>query len=418
MYTLKKTTLNLLITAGALLTLTSAIAGNCVHWNNNVFQPQKNMFGQIKANYGIYWMKNVGTSSESATPACRSSFGKAQCMKKLESTGYFDPKKPTIIFIHGWQPATVVQKNRFDLCYRYKQPNGQESPTYNTLKYWKGWNVGVFYWNQFADETNVLRAESKIYSTKGIEGMRWAYLDSAGKEQHCNRFSSNCIMPHQGLHHEDVLEMAYNAYQNALPSASDFHPPQLRIAGQSLGTQIAIQLTDLVMHNKSLPQPTRMALMDPYFSPNNLESKVLNLPKSVANYNQQKIADIEKLNPKFPIAVYRTSTVSFAPTGNPAPSLMSKVAFMRLYPQFLTGQGLALQGQLHESSIFLYFESMKSAPAMNLALDNTYINAAASNKQVLSLMDQKRYQIDNTAAHIFTDTNGYAFSNVRSMGFK
>lgn len=413
MYTLTKTIRNLLIATGTLFTLTSAVAGNCVHWNDNVFQPQQNMFGQIKADYGIYWMKNVGTTSESATPACRSSLGKAQCMTKLESTGYFDPHKPTIIFIHGWQPATVKQKNRFDLCYRYKQADGQQSPIYNTLQYWKGWNVGVFYWNQFADEANVLRAESKIYTTSGFDGMRWAYLDSAGNQHYCNRFMSNCIMPHHGLQHENVLDLAYDAYQNALPN--NYHPTQLRIAGQSLGTQIAIQLTDLVMHNKSLPQPTRLALMDPYFSPDHLKSKLLHLPESVADYNQQKIEDIEALNPQFPIAVYRTSTVSFAPTGNPAPNLMSKVAFMRLYPKFLTGEGLGLQGQLHESSIFLYFESMKQMPAANLAPNNAYVNAAASDQQVKNLMDQKRFQVDNAAAHSFTDTNDYAFSNVQPI---
>ncbi|PHQ80862.1 MAG: hypothetical protein COB66_03720 [Coxiella sp. (in: Bacteria)] len=97
-------------------------------------------------------------------------------MGKLQLTGYFDPKKPTIIFFHGWQPDTVKNKSRFDLCYMYKQANGQSSPRYNTLQYWKGWNVGVFYWNQFADEANVVDAEAKIYSAHGIMSMRWAYL--------------------------------------------------------------------------------------------------------------------------------------------------------------------------------------------------------------------------------------------------
>ena len=393
----------------------SAIAGNCIHWNDSVFQPKMNMFGQLKADYGIYWLKNNGSNSESAAPACHSMLGKKQCLQQLETTGYFDPHKPTIIFIHGWQPTTVSKKKRFDLCYRYQQANGQSSETYNTLQYWKGWNVGVFYWNQFADETNVLRAESKIYTVDGIEGMRWAYLDSAGNLQHCNRFMSNCIMPHNGLKKEDILDMAYDAYQNAFPT--DYHPSQLRIAGQSLGTQIAIQLTDLVIHNKSLPQPTRLALMDPYFSPDNLESNILHLPKSVATYNEQKIEDIEKVAPQLPISVYRTSTISFAPTGNPAPELMDKVAFMRLYPEFLSGQGLALQGELHEASIYIYFESMK-AVMLNTATEHNYVNAASSDQQVVNLMKQKRYQITNQAAYHFTDTNDYQFNSVDPMVVK
>lgn len=397
-----------LFIGSAVLASTYSFAGNCVQWNNDVFQPQANMFGQYKADYGIYWLKNNG-SSESATPACRTSLGKAACMQKLESSGYFDPNKPTIIFIHGWQPDTIKNKNRFDLCYRYKQSDGSESPIYNTLSYWKGWNVAVFYWNQFADEADVLSAESKIYSTKGVHGMRWAYIDNAGQLQHCSSAVSSCIMPHQGLKQEDVLDMAYNAYQNALPG--DYHPQKLRIAGQSLGTQIAIQLTDLVLHNKALPQPTRLALMDPYFSPNGVGVIEQHLPLSVADYNQRKIEDIEKINPQLPITVYRTSQVSFAPTGNPAPNLMKDVAFMRLYPDFLSGQGLALQAQLHESSIYLYFESMQSAPNFSPSANGSdYVNAAASNALALKLMHQQRYQVINDAAQHFDETNKYVFS--------
>lgn len=401
--------LETITTISFIIATSSAFAGNCVPWSNTDFQPQQNRFGQIKADYGIYWLKNSSNDSESAAPACRSSLGKALCMKKLESTGYFNPKKPTIIFIHGWQPDTVKNKNRFDLCYRYTQPDGSESPTYNTLQKWKDWNVAVFYWNQFADEDDVLTAESKIYSTKGVDGMRWAYLDNTGQLQYCNRSTPSCIMPKKGLKQLDVLDLAYNAYQNALPTG--YQPTRLRIAGQSLGTQIAIQLTDLVMHNKALPQPTRLALMDPYFSPDHVGVKQQDLPSSVANYNEQKIKDIEKMHPQFPIAVYRTSTVSFAPTGNPAPDLMDQVAFMRLYPMFLSGHGDALQAQLHESSIFLYFESMQSAP--NYAPGskyNNYVNAAATNAQVLQLMHQKRYQVINQASFYFDETDKDMFS--------
>jgi hypothetical protein len=403
-----------LVTISSLIAITHVFAGNCVQWNSSTFQPQANMFGQIKADYGVYWLKNAGTNSESATPACRSSLGKQQCMQKLESAGYFDPKKPTIFFIHGWQPVTVKNKNRFDLCYRYKQADGSESPTYNTLQYWKGWNVAVFYWNQFADEDNVLSAESKIYSTQGINGMRWAYLDKSGQLQHCNRYTSSCIMPHKGFKQEDILDLAYDAYQNAFPS--DYHPEKLRIAGQSLGTQVAIQLSDLVLHNKSLPQPTRVALMDPYFSPDNMGTKLQHLPQSVANYNQQKVEDIEKTNPKLPITVYRTSEVSFAPTGNPAPALMNDVAFMRLYPGFLSGQGGALQGELHQSSIYIYFESMKALPDDNpQVLLSNYVNAASPNQSALQLMHQKRYQLSNDASKQFDDTNKYIFTNTQPI---
>ena len=171
--------------------------------------------------------------------------------------------------------------------------------------------------------------------------MRWAYQDASGHVHHCTRYTSSCVIPHQGRHQKDVLDLAYEAYQNALPS--NYHPSELHFSGQSFGTQIAIQLTDLVMRNQSLPQPTRLSLLDPYFSPDHVESKLDNIPDSVAQYNTDKISDIECLNPKFPISVYRTSTNSFAPTGNPGLNLMDKVSYIRLYPEFLTGQKLNRQ---------------------------------------------------------------------------
>lgn len=405
----KKRLVALCALMSSFLTLTQAIAGHCITWDNTIFQPQPNAAGQIKADYGLYWLKNSGTDSESAAPACRSMFKKMQCMQQLEATGYFNPHKPTILFIHGWQPDTVKNKNRFDLCYSYKQENGQESPLYNTLHYWQNWNVAVFYWNQFADEDNVLAAEEKIYSTQGKQGMRWAYLNTSGQLNYCERGMSSCIMPKKGWREQTILELAYQAYQNAFPLF--FHPPELRIAGQSLGAQVAIQLTDLVMHNASLPQPTRLDLMDPYFSPNNINNKKWHIPTKIADYNQQKISDIEALNPQLPIAVYRTSTVSFAPTGNPAKALMDQIAFTYLFPEFLSGQGDMLEMQLHEASIFLYFESMKSKPNIIPGSPATYYaNAAASNQDVLNLMRQKRYQVSNAASKHFDETDQNVFS--------
>ena len=78
--------------------------------------------------YGLYWFGANG-DSQKFTPG--------------GETTYFDPARPTLIFIHGWQP--YLSQN---------QPNFQFNAI-NTAIGWvgDGWNVGIFVWNQFSDET-------------------------------------------------------------------------------------------------------------------------------------------------------------------------------------------------------------------------------------------------------------------------
>ena len=398
-----------------------AYAGACVSWPSGDFQPQPDSLGRIAPSTGIYWFNTNAEnqdSSETVMPACHSDNPqqKAVCLAKLKKSGYFDPSKPTILFIHGWQPGATVNKQRFDFCYQYPVSSTENSPIYNTLHYWKGWNVGVFYWTQFADEDNMLDAEAKIYSNHGAQGMRWAYLDEQGQLQHCQAGSLHCKMP---LRYDgqvaDVLQMLERAYRQALPA--HMNASQLRIAGQSLGTQLAIQLTRYVLNHPQLPQPTRLSLMDPYISPTAIETKNESMPTSIAAYNTTAVDDIEHIrHHMFPIDVYRTSRLSYFPTGNAANQLMSKVAYMSLYPHYFEKNVPYLQkeGLLHISSIYLYFESMKAAPVyVSGDFANAYVNAASQNNDVLKLMQQQRYQVQSPAESHFPDTRLDRFDNIK-----
>ena len=399
-----------------MIIFTSSYAGGCVQWSASVFHPRPNQQGQIAADTGIFWLKSDDLGlTEQAMPAYKMNTDRQQYLQQLKQTGFFNPARPTIIFIHGWQPGSITDthQSRFDFCYQFKNQLDETSPRYNTLTKWKGWNVGVFYWNQFADESNVLTAEAKIYSTRGKEQMRWAYIDNSGAMQYCTAGQSNCIFPNV-----DITQMAYQSYQQAFSGLVNFHPTELRIAGQSLGTQIATQLTDRVVHNKTLPQPTRLVLLDPYFSSNGMGVSEDHLPASVADYNADKVADILKTVNKFPVSVYRTSRLSFWPTGDPAVKLTSQVAFLQLYPKFVDHDTPSYQAELHISSIYIYFMSMKSQPIWPVlehnpskTLPTAYINAASSNSQVLALMRQQRYQQPSLGEYLFVATQLYKFSN-------
>lgn len=412
-----------------LLVMPLAVAANCVHWPETAFKPAPDAVGKIAPNTGIYWFntqaKNTGTS-ETVMPACKtvSPFAKAACMAKLEKAQYFDPAKPTIIFIHGWQPNATANKQRFDFCYRYPVTKTSLSPNYNTLHDWKGWNVGVFYWTQFADEQNVLDAEAKIYSTRGAQGMRWRYLNANNQLAYCEAGALHCKMPVDTVGNvESIRQLLISDFREAMPTKiSSYHGLALRIAGQSLGTQLAIQLTAYLVSHPALPQPTRLTLMDPYFSPNFIEAKNENMPDSIAGYNANAVKYIESLkHHQFPVAVYRTSTLSYPPTGAPANNLMSTIAYMRLYPHYFYQKEppATQEGLLHVSSIYLYFESKKAAPQAGvLNAPANYVNAAANNAEVLALMGQKRYQRPSRAETDFSATQDALFSTSETAHLK
>jgi len=219
-------------------------------------QPQDSAYNPNELSYGLYW------------------FGPNNANQKFvhgESNPYFDPGKPTLIFVHGWQPFLSYELPTFDF-------NGTD-----TAVAWinAGWNVGIFVWNQFSDETTgvllgeswfanapppqgVTDAEAKIWTPDGPKGMRWRDWDD---------------LPPFGDGYSDApagtpsaAELFYNAYVAAM-TEHDYTGGNIRIAGHSLGNQMAVRLTKLVSDGiaaGNVPEklrPTRVALLDPYWSP-------------------------------------------------------------------------------------------------------------------------------------------------------
>ena len=74
----------------------------------------------------------------------------------------FDPKKPTVIYIHGWEKDTTLKE--FRESFWVSDIEGYIGKTIHQSWQEKGWNTGIFYWNQFADEPEVRYAEAKIWT--------------------------------------------------------------------------------------------------------------------------------------------------------------------------------------------------------------------------------------------------------------
>jgi hypothetical protein len=427
----------------------------CVQWPNADFQPIPNPQTQVIApDYGLYWFKmedgkfsekvkkaytpktlepqfadgsinqNPGPDQPAAYWAAKNRYD-----SQLEKEEYFNPNAPTLIFIHGWSPDEVEKKGRFDLCYQYKKQDDVYSDLYNTLQYWKerGWNVGIFYWNQFADEYFIPQAESKLYEGTDSQEPRWKYLDAHGVVQYCSStLSKQCIaMPlNKNGGSSTVTELAYAAYLSAFPQN---YQGEARIAGFSLGSQLAIQLTDLALHNPHAVQPSQLVLLDPYFS----MRRVPRLLEPIRDMNVQILFDLintsEKMHQGKPLAIsmYRGSGLSTLAylTLIKNPAIDRYIAYTRFYPYYLTETAWALPMAQHVATPYLYFQSMSAQPPIQCVVkDNctpiSHINAASGDEDVSLMQGLQRFQIpsqlgplSDVSEHDFPHTETHVFNS-------
>jgi hypothetical protein len=180
--------------------------------------------------YGLYW------------------YGDADNWQKAvpnSSNAYYSASKPTVIYIHGWQKGSSKAQNRE--TFNRKDAGG---PDLDLAYAWRaaGYNVGIMYWNQFADEDEVKDAEAKIWSATATRAMRWknvAGVYSTGPTQ-------------------SVTDLLFTSYKDNL---AGYTGSNIRILGHSLGNQVAIvlpkKISDAVsagtINSKLLPK--RVALL-------------------------------------------------------------------------------------------------------------------------------------------------------------
>jgi len=142
--------------------------------------------------WGLHWWDTSGDGTNSSVSATVDNSSWAPNLALGED--YYHPSRPTIIYFHGWQAGAMSNRREEDFTYTF------DTETNNTLQAWKddGWNVGIFYWTPWADDSgedlrvgsgtgggefaslinfNVNAAEAKIWSSKGATGMRLKYYD-------------------------------------------------------------------------------------------------------------------------------------------------------------------------------------------------------------------------------------------------
>jgi pimeloyl-ACP methyl ester carboxylesterase len=262
-----------------------------------------------------------------------------------ESNPHYNPNKPVIIYIHGWQDGST-QKNY--LPHIRLQYGNEDRWTQN---YWlnRGWNVGVFHWTQLADEPspNVSHAEAKIWNANnGMTGMRWRRSDGT--------YETNTVPA------ESVGQLLFYSYINAL---SNHNGSEIRLVGHSLGNQLVTRLTQNLLNTYGSNHrfiPKRVTLIDPaytsadrtYLRPHN-NGNSISTAALCATYGQN-IA-----NANIPIEFYRSSGLMNIPGMSYNVPYQNLSAYIELKPWFIPSHDLAAK---HSVPVGTYFWSIEFQP--------------------------------------------------------
>lgn len=219
---------------------------------------------------GLYWY----SASEAGVP------GGVGCKARADGaaiSGYYDPNKPTIIYVHGWQNGSVTS----GLIGGTTQSNGRENLYFkdgglNPADHWiqRGWNVGIFHWTQLADDEGTggapYHAQAKVWTPS------YQYNDVYGRLQDIRMRYRNAAggYTYAGMPSVSAGQLFYNAYKSALSQYAYAGGEGIRVVGHSLGSQMALALAWQAYSDGGLPtskKPKRVVLADPYWTPYNAQ---------------------------------------------------------------------------------------------------------------------------------------------------
>ena len=298
--------------------------------------------------YGMYWF-GKGDLAQKSTPDTRSSF--------------YDRTKPTVIYVHGWQTMSHLLKKRE--TFNYKKTEPVRGVNVDAADAWidAGWNVGIFYWNQFADETDVGQAEDKIWKDTVL-----TWKNCAGKVIP--------VTPSLG----NVSDLLFKTYTEAL---KDYVGPNIRLAGHSLGSQLVTRLAAKVADAAKAGKldahliPKRIALLDPWWS----SSKD---PKAAhGTLVRELIAPLKSQQMIF--EWYKTSTLAELFKSDLNLELKAMIGQTQIALDYYS---TANQVSRHMSAPFVYFLSFKDPPPPGCSAPcvDTAPSASVSDARMLDLM--------------------------------
>jgi len=314
---------------------------------------------------GIYWFGKGNVSQKAVAGA---------------ANPYYSPSKPTVIYVHGWQKDSTPQLRRE--TFNYKQNDATYGVDVNMADAWinAGWNIGIFYWNQLSDEGEVTDAEAKIWSTAGPKGMRYRLVDgtyAAGPSK-------------------SAAELFLDSYTSAL---SNYYGTNIRIAGHSLGNQMATRLTKLVSDRVSAGQlpsnllPKRVALLDPFWSK---YGKDYLGGKWTGEMTRTYVSELKTKGVVF--EQYKSSGITDVGIGDANLDLEKMTAFSSMAPWYVPSTDL---GAKHVAAYNEYFYSFYTAAPEEVTISwgtrnltgKVAASAATSDARIKEMMDPTKYWV-------------------------
>ena len=292
------------------------------------------------------------------------------------SNAYYANYKPTLIYIHGWQNGTTQNLSR-ETFERSSATGVQQDLTAS----WRnaGWNTGIFYWNQFADEGEVKDAEAKIWSTGGPRQMRWRKADGTYVNSGINKTAAQLFV--------DSYRVAMAGYQGN----------NIRFAGHSLGSQMVIVSAKLIsdaIDRGELPAnllPKRIALLDPAF----LQDGRSYLNNRWTGEVARDYVDALKAKGVIFEALRTSGSSSNGLIGDANTGLMNKTAFRELKPWYF---GMFDFGAKHGAAVWHYLWEFQFNPGLIAGDSSQASGAATGDDRVRFLMNSpKKMQHDNGA---------------------
>ncbi len=292
-------------------------------------------FSQL--DFGIYWAR---------CGACRPGDHGSDEVRAYpgEDDAYFNPRRPTIIFVHGWEPGSTTLGERQSM----QTPITAAPPREQDLAApWRarGYNVGLFYWNQFADDASSLiptGVERKIWTADGDLTYLTRRADGS--------LAPPRVLPGQG----SVADIFVRSYLAAMRGYRGLY---VRVTGHSLGNQLAVRaaylLQGLVERHRIAPAllPRRIALLDPFYS-SGAQTYLPRANEGTAGEVTREVAALQTGPARTVFEYYSTSLIPIAT------DVAARMALVRVSPAY-AGLDIA---EAHLAAIHWYFASLAYPP--------------------------------------------------------
>ena len=320
-----------------------ATNGNTLSMNHSISYTTSNL------DFGIWWFNE---------------HGEAEKFIAGKPNSNYDPQKQTVLFVHGWEKDSVTNNYWRESPYFW---NNKYVSNLNLGAIWKqkGYNIGAFYWNQFADEGEVKDAEAKVWKgNNGLKNMRY-------------KLSNGTYVSYSTT--KSITDLFYDDYLAALQNNTSGN---IRIVGHSLGNQLATSVAyklGLAIKKGSLPSyymPSRIALNDAFWSTGN--KSYLSNKWTGAEARTQ----VDYLIKNFGVVVEqsKSSALGGLLVGDDNVDMRKKTAFYRIWPEFMPLKDSAFQ---HGYANLWYFWSIGGS----IQTENGDLGAAASNASIASMMN-------------------------------